>query len=117
MELSRDLVAASATPLVLAMLQRGDSYGYEIIKSVRDLSGGELEWKEGMLYPLLHRLAGQGLIESYDVASPTRRTRKYYRLLPAGKKQLEIQRQSFDLINSTLSKLRQLSQGVAHVPA
>jgi PadR family transcriptional regulator, regulatory protein PadR len=115
MDLSKELVAASATPLVLAILQRGDSYGYEIIKSVRDLSGGELEWKEGMLYPLLHRLASQGLIEGYEGVSATQRPRKYYRLLRAGEKRLDSQRQGFDLINSTLRKLQSTNPGVPHV--
>lgn len=117
MELSRELVAASATPLVLAVLKRGDSYGYEIIRSIRDLSGGELDWQEGMLYPLLHRLAAQGLIASYAGTSPTGRARKYYRLLAAGERQLEAQRTSFDLIRSTLSRLQQLNDGGAHATA
>ena len=53
---SRDLVAASAVPLILSILQQGDSYGYAIIQRVRELSGGEMEWADGMLYPILHRL-------------------------------------------------------------
>ena len=57
MRIDKDLVAASATPLVLAILADGESYGYAILKRVRELSGGELEWTDGMLYPLLHRLA------------------------------------------------------------
>ena len=56
MRIDKDLVAASATPLVLAILAEGESYGYAILKRVRALSGGELEWTDGMLYPLLHRL-------------------------------------------------------------
>ena len=56
MHIDKDLVAASATPLVLAILAEGESYGYAILKRVRALSGGELEWTDGMLYPLLHRL-------------------------------------------------------------
>jgi PadR family transcriptional regulator, regulatory protein PadR len=117
MDLPRELVAASATPLVLAVLRRGDSYGYEIIRSIRELSGGELEWKEGMLYPLLHRLAGQGLIESYEGRSTSGRARKYYRLLPAGARQLEEHRSSFDLIRTTLSRLQQPDIGGAHATA
>ena len=62
MDIKKDLVAASATPLVLAILQRAPSYGYAIIQAVRELSGGELEWSEGMLYPVLHGLEGQELI-------------------------------------------------------
>ena len=59
--MSKDLVAASATPLVLAILAEGDSYGYAIIKRVAELSGGHLQWTDGMLYPVLHRLERQGL--------------------------------------------------------
>lgn len=117
MDIPKDLVAASATPLVLAVLRHGDSYGYEIIRRIRELSGGELEWKEGMLYPLLHRLADQGLIESYEVPSPTGRARKYYRLCPAGSQQLDVHRRNFDLIGSTLAALEQLTPGGTHAPA
>ena len=56
MNIDKDLVAASATPLVLAILGEGESYGYAIVKRVVALSGGELQWTDGMLYPLLHRL-------------------------------------------------------------
>jgi len=64
MSINKDLVAASSTPLVLAILAEGDSYGYAILKRVRELSGGELEWTDGMLYPVLHRLERSGLIEA-----------------------------------------------------
>ena len=56
MELYKDLVAASATPLVLSILKEGDSYGYAIIKRVKELSEREMNWTDGMLYPVLHRL-------------------------------------------------------------
>ena len=62
MDMGKDLVAASATPLVLAILAEGDSYGYAIIKRVTELSGGHLQWTDGMLYPVLHRLERQGLV-------------------------------------------------------
>lgn len=117
MDFSRELVAASATPLVLAVLEGEDSYGYEIIRRIRELSDGELDWKEGMLYPLLHRLADQGLIASYDGTSSTGRARKYYRLLPAGSRQLRAHRDSFDLIGSILSGLQQRNTGGAHATA
>jgi len=62
MELGKDLVAASATPLVLAIVAEGESYGYAILKRVAELSGGHLQWTDGMLYPVLHRLERQGLV-------------------------------------------------------
>ena len=49
MRIDKDLVAASATPLVRLILAEGESYGYAILKRVRELSDGELEWTDGML--------------------------------------------------------------------
>lgn len=62
--ISRELVAASTIPLILSILSLGESYGYAIIRAVRFRSKEELEWTDGMLYPVLHRLEEQGLIES-----------------------------------------------------
>jgi len=59
--ISKDLVAASARPLVLSLLGEGESYGYELTRKVRELSQGGLEWSDGMLYPVLHRLEREGL--------------------------------------------------------
>jgi PadR family transcriptional regulator, regulatory protein PadR len=117
MDITKDLVAASATPLVLAVLRNGDSYGYEIIQRIRELSDGDLEWNEGMLYPLLHRLADQKLIEAYQAKSPAGRTRKYYRLLPGGKTHFEKHREGFALVTAMLSTLDRMRQGGTHAPA
>lgn len=62
--IAKDLVAASSRPLLLSVLAEGESYGYEIIQKVRQLSGGQIEWSEGMLYPVLHRLEREDLINS-----------------------------------------------------
>jgi len=62
--LAKDMVAASAKPLLLSILSEGESYGYEIIQKVRELSGGEIQWSDGTLYPVLHRLEREELIES-----------------------------------------------------
>jgi PadR family transcriptional regulator, regulatory protein PadR len=83
--ISKDLTAASATPLVLGILAAGDSYGYALIKRVRELSGGLLEWTEGMLYPVLHRLEEQGSVEAYWEGAEGGRRRKYYRITAAGR--------------------------------
>lgn len=115
MRLSKDLMAASAKPMVLSLLRKQDSYGYEIIKNVRDLSGGQLEWKEGMLYPLLKRMEAGGLIESYHRSEDSGRPRKYYRILPAGAKELEAQQGSFAAVFSVLKNLDGFDLGGAHV--
>jgi PadR family transcriptional regulator PadR len=103
--LSKDLVAASATPLILSILSEGESYGYAIIKRVRQLSGNEIQWADGMLYPVLHRLEKQDLIESALRASETGRKRKYYRLKNKGTKMLKEQKSQWLMVNSVLEKL------------
>jgi DNA-binding PadR family transcriptional regulator len=102
LEIPKELVAASATPLVLSILSRGDSYGYAIIQRVSELSGGEVVWTDGMLYPILHRLEGQGYVKSYWGESDTGRKRKYYRLMDAGKKALAEQRKQWSVVGAAL---------------
>ena len=91
MDMSKDLVAASATPLVLAILAEGDSYGYAIIKRVTELSGSHLQWTDGMLYPVLHRLERQGYVAAKWSTSENGRKRKYYRITKEGRAQLAAQ--------------------------
>ena len=105
MNIDKDLVAAMATPLVLAILAGGTSYGYAILKSVRDLSAGELEWTDGMLYPLLHRLERLGYISSEWGASPEGRRRRYYDITLAGRAQLAEQRKQWVTATRTLGRL------------
>jgi len=84
MTIPKDLVAASATPIVLAILRRADSYGYAIIQKVREVSEDRLTWTDGMLYPVLHRLEAAGLLLSYWQTAETGRKRKYYHLTDGG---------------------------------
>ena len=88
MTLNKDLVAATAEPLILSILSRKESYGYALIKEVQVLSMGNLNWTEGMLYPVLHRLEKRGVIESLWRDSETGRKRKYYKIKREGLAQL-----------------------------
>jgi PadR family transcriptional regulator, regulatory protein PadR len=102
MEINKDLMAASSTPIVLAILAEEDSYGYAILQRVRELSGGRMEWTDGMLYPVLHRLERLGHIESrWEVAESGRR-RKYYRISPRGRSQLAEERKQWEAVDTTL---------------
>ena len=103
--ITKDLVAASARPLILSLLSQGESYGYEIIQNVKALSGGQLQWKDGMLYPVLHRLKAEGLIEDQWRAAPNGRRRKYYCLKKQGHKALVQERRQWDIVQTTLEKL------------
>lgn len=84
MRIDKDLVAASSTPLVLAILAEDENYGYAILKRVRELSGGEIEWTDGMLYPLLHRLHRLGYVTKEWRVPPEGRRRKYYAITDEG---------------------------------
>jgi DNA-binding PadR family transcriptional regulator len=101
-EISKDLVAASSTPIVLAILAEGDNYGYAILQRVRDLSGGRMEWTDGMLYPVLHRLERLGHITARWEVAETGRRRKYYRITAGGRAQLTEERRQWQAVDATL---------------
>lgn len=105
MKIGKDLVAASAVPLILSLLEEGESYGYAIIQRVRLLSGGDMEWTDGMLYPVLHRLEAQGQIRSRWGESENGRRRKYYALKTSGRKALAEQKQQWRVVLAALSQL------------
>jgi DNA-binding PadR family transcriptional regulator len=109
MDIDKDLVAAMATPLVLAILAEGESYGYAILKRVRELSGGDLEWTDGMLYPLLHRLERLGHLEGEWAVSPEGRRRRNYRITASGRAHLAEQRRQWETANRTLGGLWHLA--------
>ena len=102
MHVAKDLVAASATPIVLGILAGGESYGYAILKQVSEVSGGELAWTEGLLYPLLHRLERLGHIEAKWRTSPNGRRRKYYQITDQGLAELGDQRRQWAAVVDAL---------------
>lgn len=104
MQIDKDLVAASSTPLVLAILSEGDNYGYAILKRVRELSGGELEWTDGMLYPLLHRLDRLGYVTAQWRTPPEGRRRKYYAITDSGRTALADHRHQWSTVSEALGR-------------
>ncbi|MDQ3388835.1 MAG: PadR family transcriptional regulator, partial [Gemmatimonadota bacterium] len=105
MDIGKDLVAASATPLILAILAEADTYGYAILKRVGELSGGRLQWTDGMLYPVLHRLERHGHIEGRWGASESGRRRKYYRITEQGLAELTEQRKQWQTVDAALRNI------------
>jgi DNA-binding PadR family transcriptional regulator len=108
--LAKELVAASTVPLVLSVLTEGESYGYALIQRVRELSGGQIEWTEGMLYPVLHWMEKEELIEAEWREAESGRKRKYYRLRKEGRKALRAEKQQWLAVHETLAKLWKQSQ-------
>jgi DNA-binding PadR family transcriptional regulator len=106
--LRKELVAAAAEPLVLSLLARGESYGYAIIQEIRARSNGKLQWTDGMLYPVLHRMEHRGLIKSRWAESETGRKRKYYSLKKDGVKAIAKHHEQWSLVHSLLTSLREV---------
>ena len=104
----KELVAASAEPLVLSLLSKGESYGYAIIQEVKARSEGRLNWTDGMLYPVLHRMERRGLIKARWGESDTGRKRKYYSLKKDGKLAMQKHHEHWTLIDGVLAGLRKV---------
>ena len=111
MEINKDLIAASSTPIVLAILAEEDSYGYAILQRVRELSGGRIEWTDGMLYPVLHRLERLGHVEARWEVPESGRRRKYYSITSQGRAQLAEERKQWQAVDATL---RGIWQALSH---
>lgn len=99
------LVAASATPIVLAILANGETYGYAILRRVSEASQGDLQWSDGMLYPVLHRLERLGYIEGRWGTSSSGRRRKYYRITQLGRDQLDTLHAHWSVVNRTVREV------------
>jgi len=103
--ISKALIAASTKPIILAILLSSENYGYQIIQKVKRISNGSLEWSDGMLYPVLHRLEKDGYIISQWKVSKEGRHRKYYKLTDKGKEELEAEKRQWISVHAALSKL------------
>jgi len=103
--LTKELVAASTEPLILSLLSQGESYGYALIQEVKRLSADKIEWTDGMLYPVLHRMEREGWIESRWGEAETGRKRKYYSLKGEGKRALKEQRDQWVTVSKVFKRL------------
>ncbi len=103
--IEKELVAASTEPLILSLLSKEESYGYELIQEVKRLSGDKIKWTDGMLYPVLHRMEDSGWIKSRCVEMENGRKRKYYSIKKSGLQALQEKRESWTMISSVLGGL------------
>jgi len=104
-KVSKELVGASAAKIILSVLAQGDSYGYDMLQKVKELSNKQIKWNEGSIYPVLKKMETLGLIRSYWIMQDNERPRKYYNLLDAGKAELQNKKDEWNLVNAMLTKL------------
>lgn len=103
--IDKELIGATTTSITLSILRQGDSYGYEIIQRVTELTSGKLEWTEAMLYQVLHRMEDSQLVRSYWQKSSSGRRRKYYSITEAGVAALEDKERQWRIIADLMRRL------------
>ena len=92
-------------PLILSLLNEGESYGYALIQEVKRRSGDRIAWTDGMIYPVLHRMEQKGLIKARWGESETGRKRKYYTLKKNGVTAMAKHREQWSLVHAVLAGL------------
>jgi len=102
---SKPLLAAATKPLILAILRRGENYGYQIIQEIQDISGEAIQWSEPMLYPFLQRMERDGLIKSKWTVIDNKRFRRYYKLTEQGRAELEKERAQWSKVQAAFNTL------------
>ena len=103
MKIEKSLLSGSTPLLVLSLLKDSDKYGYEMAEELARRSDNTFELKEGTLYPLLHTMEKNGLVESYTKETQNGRQRKYYRLTEEGKGQLERKAEEWKLFSEKVN--------------
>ncbi|MCM0647968.1 helix-turn-helix transcriptional regulator [Clostridium swellfunianum] len=105
MKINKELLKGSTATLVLSLLNSRPMYGYEIIKVIETKSNGIFSFKEGTLYPILHSLEGDEMIEAYWSDSEEGRKRKYYKITDKGRNHMEERKEEWSLFSNTVNKV------------
>lgn len=105
MKLDKNLIGGSSILLVLSLLEEKDYYGYEIIKELESRSDKTFQFKEGTLYPVLHKLENGGFVKSYMAKGETGKERRYYQITKHGKRQLEDEKEKWKIFSVSVNKV------------
>jgi len=108
----KSTLSGNTTMLVLKLLEAKDMYGYQIIEELSDKSENVFRLKTGTLYPLLHGLENDGIVNSYDESADNQRVRKYYQLTSKGKGLLAKKQKEWG--EYTQAVCRVMEGGIAH---
>ncbi len=105
MKIDKGFIGGSTNLLVLSLLSEKDRYGYDIIKELEIRSDSTFQFKEGTLYPVLHKLENKGYIKSYISKGDTNKERKYYKITENGKKQLDEEIKKWEAFSTSITKV------------
>ncbi len=101
----KNLIAGSTALMLLSLLKEGDCYGYEIIRRIRERSGDAFRFREGTLYPVLHKMEQDGLLSSYRSEAENGKTRTYYRITDKGVKQLASEKAKWEEFSAAVNRV------------
>ena len=105
MKIDKSLMTGSTTLLILKLLENTDMYGYQMIEELEKRSQNIFTLKAGTLYPLLHTLEQQNMIESYNTEADSPRPRKYYHLTKDGRKLLDEKKAEWKAYSSAVNQV------------
>ncbi len=103
--MDKNLIGGSTVLMLLALLEEKDCYGYEIIRELKERSQNVFQFKEGTLYPVLHRMENQGYVTSYRAKAENGKERKYYRITAAGKAQLMEEKEQWQIFSRSVERV------------
>jgi len=105
LKINKELLKGSTVILVLSLIDREPMYGYQMIQEIENQSSGIFKFKEGTLYPILHSLEADGMIESYWWGNDGSRQRKYYRITNKGNQSLKEKQQEWVTFRSAVDMI------------
>jgi PadR family transcriptional regulator PadR len=111
MDINKELTGASSSILVLSVLAREASYGYQIIKQLNDAADGAFLWQEGTVYPILHKLEKEKLVRSQWQEAETGRRRKYYYITATGREGLAEASRQWGQYHRMILRLAEMPNG------
>ncbi len=105
MVLDKNLVGGSTNLLILTLLNEKDMYGYQLIKEIDIRSENAFQFKEGSLYPVLHKMKNNGYVKSYTEKGENGKDRKYYQITKKGQTYLQEQTEQWEKFTSSVNKV------------
>ncbi len=105
MAIDKSLLTGSTTTLILKLLEEKNMYGYEMIETLAKKSNHTFDLKAGTLYPILHKLEKDKLVESYEEKADNERVRKYYNLTSKGKRVLKEKEEEWEEYSTAVNRV------------
>ncbi len=105
MKYSSEMLRGNTETIILAILMKGDSYGYAVLKRINDQGGGIFDLKDATIYTTIKRMENDGLITTYWGDDTQTARRKYYHITEEGKRNYQERLEEWNKVNHILNNL------------